>query len=187
MKKLDYSKKLDFDKSEILTPELVFSNFCNEIDSNTMGFIKSATEEYKGFIESYTLQSSFARLGESLMLSTQKDIQEDLGEIGDYSYKNEFYIFSPKINGYKFRICFYEYGLGGYPVKVVLEQGIADELSGTEGGGYIKKVCSQKELEILIDSILNTNRVIEIMQELIDATRLKGTIVDVPVISDNVE
>lgn len=78
---------------------------------------------------------------------------------------------APKIENYKYRILFFEYGIGMYPVKIVLEQGIADEIFKKENANYIIEYETKIELENVIVNILKTKKVIKVMQELIYATK----------------
>ena len=172
MEKLELRKKLNFDKKEIHTPSLVFNEFCNQIKDDTNGYIQGISTGYDGFIESYSVRGALANLGASLALSMEKDIQDELGVQGNKTYKYEFYISSPLVDGYRFRICFYEYGIAGYPVKIVLEQGIADEISKIEDGGYIIEVNDEEKLKELLTLVLNSRRVLHIMQELVDASNV---------------
>ena len=58
-----------------------------------------------------------------------------------------------------------------YPVKIVLEQGIADEIFEKENANYIIEYETKTELENVIVNILKTKKVIKVMQELIYATK----------------
>ena len=100
-----------------------------------------------------------------------KDIQDNLGTIGYQNFKFEFFVKAPKIENYKYRILFFEYGIGMYPVKIVLEQGIADEIFKKENANYIIEYETKTELENVIVNILKTKKVIKVMQELIYATK----------------
>ena len=65
----------------------------------------------------------------------------------------------------------FEYDIGMYPVKIVLEQGIADEIFKKENANYIIEYETKNELENVIINILKTKKVIKVMQELIYATK----------------
>ena len=81
------------------------------------------------------------------------------------------------MKNYKYRILFFEYGIGMYPVKIVLEQGIADEIFKKENANYNNWIWNKNELENVIINILKTKKVIKVMQELIYATkRFEGLI-----------
>lgn len=125
-------------------------------------------KEFEGPIEPYRLLSGMPSLTAGLSRMTQIDIQDELGEIGEESsLKFEFFLSAPKIPNYKYRILFLEYGIRMYPVKVVLEQGIADELNGEEDSGYIYELESGRELEELLIRIIDSKKITRIVQDLI--------------------
>ncbi len=176
MSKLDYSNKISFEKKGCKTPELLFRQKVREIEAATQNYVIGNIEEYDGEIESYHQLNALATLTQSLRVSTvHKDIQDELGEIGDKSYKFEFYLSSPKLEDYKFRVLFFEYGISGYPLKIVLEQGIADELFQKEDMNYTITIDTEDALNSLIMQILNTKRIIDILQKIIDASKIIET------------
>ena len=150
-----------------------------EIEKVTKGFVKGIVRKYEGHIESYDQISSFASIAAALGSSAiHKDVQDKLGSIGDDIFKFEFYLVAPKFVNYKYRVLFFEYGIGNYPVKLVLEQGIADEIFGVENSDYIIIKDTKSELENTITNIMSSKKVIKIMQDLIVASqkiiRLEG-------------
>lgn len=58
-----------------------------------------------------------------------------------------------------------QYGIMGYPVKIVLEEGIADEIDAEHG--YIYSVQSQEEYEEVLGKVLNSTRITDIVTRLI--------------------
>lgn len=76
-----------------------------------------------------------------------------------------------KLEDYKYRVLFFEYGIGMYPVKIVLEQGIADEIFKKENADYVVEYATKTELENVILNILKTKKVTKVMQELIYAMK----------------
>lgn len=166
----DLEGKLNFDDVEITSPDKVISEIGQQLTEATKGFIKGEVREYDGFIESYDQLSAFASIAATLGTSVvRKDIQEKLGAINFESFKFEFFLTTPKLDSYKYRILFFEYGIGNYPVKLVLEQGIADEIFG-EDANYVIEYATKEELENVISNILKSKKVIKIMQDLINAT-----------------
>ena len=107
------------------------------------------------------------------MVKEKVDIQNNLGKIGFNKSKFEFYLTTPKLSEYKYRVLFFEYGIGGYPVKIVLEQGIADEIYKKDGANYVLIENNEQELKNTVNKILLTKKVLGVMQELIDASNLK--------------
>lgn len=175
-----YADRISFVSKSTKTPELVFIQKAKEIEDVTQQYIVGNVAEYDGKIESYDQLSAVATLAQTLTMPTiHKDIQNELGEVGEKNFTYEFFLTAPKLENYKFRILFFEYGISGYPLKVVLEQGIADEINATEESNYIFNINTEKELETVIDNILNTQRVVDIMQKIIDASNIIGKTVTI--------
>ena len=65
---------------------------------------------------------------------------------------------------------FFEYGLGGYPVKIILEQGLADEIFKRENADYIFEIQTKAELENTVTQILASNRALKVIQGLINVS-----------------
>ena len=118
-------------------PDIVMSDICNELEKITKGFVVANVREYDGKIESYDTMGAMAALAASLQTSMRIDIQDKLGVIEETSFKYEMYLTANQIENYKYRVMFVGYGIAGYPVKVVLEQDIADELNNKEDSGYL--------------------------------------------------
>ena len=152
----------------MISPDTVIAELGNQLEKAANGFIKCVVRQYNGPIESYDQLSTFASIASALGTSNvQKDIQDNLGVIGYQDYKFEIFLAAPKIENYKYRVLFFEYGIGMYPVKIVLEQGIADEIFKRENANYIIEYVTKTELENVILKILETKKVIKVMQELI--------------------
>jgi len=83
------------------------------------------------------------------------------------------YLTANQIENYKYRVMFVGYGIAGYPVKVVLEQDIADELNNKEDSGYIYTIDSKTEFEELLVSVFNSKTMQKIIQNLITASNRK--------------
>lgn len=163
---------LNYDEEQVISPDAVIAELGNQLEKATNGFIKGVVRQYNGPIESYDQLSTFASIASALGTSNvHKDIQDNLGVIGYQDYKFEFFLTAPKIENYKYRVLFFEYGIGMYPVKIVLEQGIADEIFKRENANYIIEYATKTELENAILKILKTKKVIKVMQELIYAMK----------------
>lgn len=72
-----------------------------------------------------------------MMGPTHVDIQEDLGELGDYYSKYDVVFQSDYLKNYKFRLMFVGCGIAGYPVKIVLEKGVAEDISKDSKEKYL--------------------------------------------------
>ena len=166
-KKLDFGGKLDFNDIDLTAPYLVAEELASQIEQETDGIIQGKVAPYSGHVYSYT-QSTLAGLS-TVLGSVEKrvDIQTTLGKQGEESHKYEFYLCTPSYERYKYRICYLQYGVGNYPVNVVLEQSIANDIYSGSNAGYIISCQTRIELEDLIVKVIYSKRVISIMQELI--------------------
>lgn len=167
---LDIKRKLKFDAADLTSPDVTIAKIGSQLESITNDLVKGIVSAYDGPVESYHTLSGMASLAEALRTSQTYDIQNDLGEIGYQLFKFEFYLTSAKLPNYKFRIMFFEYGLRGYPVKIVLEQGIADEIFKKENADYLFEIQTKNELEDIVTNILASKRVIEVIQGLINVS-----------------
>ena len=163
---------LNYDDDQAVSPDTVIAELGNQLEKATNGFIKGVVREYNGPIESYDQMSAFASIASALGTSVvHRDIQDNLGEICYQDYKFEFFLTTSKLEDYKYRVLFFEYGIGMYPVKIVLEQGIADEIFKKENADYVVEYATKTELENVILNILKTKKVTKVMQELIYAMK----------------
>ena len=179
--KLDIKNKLKFDVTDLTKPDTTIIEIGTQLESVTNGLVKGVVKEYDGPIESYNILSGMTSLAAALGTSQRHDIQSDLGEIGCQAFKFEFYLTSAKLSNYKFRIMFFEYGLSGYPVKIVLEQGLADEIFKKENADYIFEIQTKNELENVVYNILSSKRAIKVIQGLINVSLSTQTQIAGPV------
>lgn len=170
MKKIDISEKLSFERIDLTAPNIVIENLASQIKEQTKNIIICSVETYNGQVVSYKAPNVFSSLQTVLVLENEEiDIQESLGESGEEIYKYEFYLSTPVFEQYKYRIGFIQYGIANYPVMVVLEQGVADEISsGSNNGNYIYKCNNPTELEELIIKVIYSKKIIGVMQEIIN-------------------
>lgn len=164
--KFDFQGKIDFNDIDLTSPEIVIETLIKDLSESTNNIIIGKIEEYSGPIHSYTdngIDAIKIALGNT---SRRVNIQEKLGKISSGRKKYEFYLNTPLYEHYKFRICFISFGVGNYPVEIVLDQGIVDEMYG-EDEDYILMCDNKDEFEELIINIINSDRVIGIMQELV--------------------
>lgn len=171
--KYDLKADYDFDTVNFVTPDMVMKDICNELSELTKGFVQGNVCEYDGNIESCDTLGAMSALAASLQGVMKVDIQDKLGAIGDMNFKYELYLSANQIENYKYRILFAAYGVAAYPVKVVLEQEIADELNNKEDSGYIYTIESKEDFERLLISIFNSKTIQKVVQDLISATKRK--------------
>lgn len=164
--RFDFNGKIDFNDIDLTSPKKVIEGIIKDLNKATNDIIVGKVDEYIGPIHSYT-DGGFNAIKIALGNASRKvDIQDKLGVVGGTSEQYEFYLKSQLYEHYKFRVCFIKFGVGNYPVEIVLEQGIVDEIFG-EGENYIIMCNNKEEFEELITDIINSERVIKIMQELV--------------------
>ena len=94
------------------------------------------------------------------------DVQNSLGELINKENKYEVYLSTPKYKNYKFRLMFLKYDSTIYPVTIVLEQEISTQLQNAHNS-YIYKIGSREEFEKFIISVIKTEKVTNILQQLV--------------------
>lgn len=186
MNGLNLGERLLFDNLDLTPPEAVIKDLIAMIKEETRGIVIGVISQYEGEIEPYkrTIRTpmpgltAFAQALSSPMQPKEEivevDIQSNLGKEGDPIVKYEFYLGTPAFEQYKYRICFLQHGTANYPVKVVLEQSIADEINKQgKNSNCIYVKTNKDELEALIREIISSKTVIEVMQELINIHYIK--------------
>ena len=165
MEKIDLKDKLILEDSDLTAPNIVVEKIVSQIKNETNGVITGNIESYDGPVLSYTTMGLRAVLD---MTERKVDIQDSLGKRGEKENKYEFYLTTPVFEQYQYRVCFLQYGVANYPVKVVLEQSIANEINkkGMQSN-YIYVCNNPSELEELIISVIYSKKVIGVMQELV--------------------
>lgn len=165
--KLNLSGKLDFSDIDLTAPNKVVEEIVAQLAHATNDIIHGAIVEYSGHITSYT-KAGWSAISAALgTIDTKVDIQTTLGKSGEEEHKYELYLHTPLHKHYKFRILYLQYGIANYPVKVVLEQNVANDVYDESNASYIVTCDNRDELEELIYSILNSKKIIRVMQELI--------------------
>lgn len=157
-----------FSEEDLTPPEEVIQEYAEQLKESTRNYVKGIIEPYTGEIESYIKFGITSAL--DFTSDKKYDIQKDLGVIGDTKKKFEFYLASDKLPNYKFRIMFLEYEIGIYPVKIVLEQRIADEIKGRIDSNYILNIRDKKDLQNTINTVFSTTRIHDVMQGIINAS-----------------
>lgn len=112
------------------SPKKIVEVQCDFIREATNYEIKAQITPYSGPIRSYMKPSFSNAIKSSFIFSDDKfvDIQEDLGDIGSRYFTFEFFISSPSVPNYKYRIMFMQYEIGYYPLFLVLDDEIAEEI-----------------------------------------------------------
>ena len=165
--------KLNLTDVDSVPPENAVRVISDQIKEITDGIVIGKVEQYDGRIESYTIDG-IASIA-AMTKDREYNIQKDLGARGYILSRFEFYLTATELPSYKYRLLFFEYGIGGYPVKVVLEQSIADSINRGRSSNYTFKVADRTKLEEMINLVLSAPRTIEVIQGLINATKIEQT------------
>ena len=169
----DFEDKLDFNDIDLTAPNDVIKHLADQLESETNGIILGKIESYSGHVVSY-IKPGLSGLAVALgTAETKVDIQTTLGKQGEEIKKFEFYITTPLYSKYKYRICYLQHGIGNYPVKIVLEQNVANEVFSESSANYIIQCQTPDELENIIVKAIYSKTVLSVMQELIRINQIR--------------
>ena len=146
-------------------PEVVIRNMLKQIEEATRGYVIGNIEKYSGPIFSYTKGGGWTSLQIALQ-PTEVDIQNNLGAQGTENYRFEVFLTVKGLEHYRYRMMFVSYGTVAYPVTIVMNESIAIEYSGKRN--TIFDIESMKELECMLDVIINSKTMISLIQGLIN-------------------
>lgn len=172
---LGLNDKLNFDKVDLTPADIVVEEIAKELKSETRGLVECNVKPYAGEIYSRivtkpsSMASSMAMLTSALDTRGHEeifDVQNSLGELINKENKYEVYLSTPKYKNYKFRLMFLKYDSTIYPVTIVLEQEISTQLQNAHNS-YIYKIGSREEFEKFIISVIKTEKVTNILQQLV--------------------
>lgn len=170
-KKLDLSGILDYSESDLTAPDKVVEEILAQLPENTHNIISGSIVEYDGPVTSYTTTKT--TLADVLGATTKEqrvDIQNSLGQFGEIEKKFECFLYADGYTRYKYRMFFMKYGIANYPVQFTLEESISRSIQSSI---YIVTCNKRDEVEDLIFKILTSQKVLGVMQELIQIYRIK--------------
>lgn len=150
-------------------PEIVIRNALKQIEEATNGYVVGTIKDYEGPISSYSKQVGIASALEAIQSTSRTitvDIQEKLGKQDDKNHKYEVYLTARGLEHYKYRIMFVNYGTVSYPVKIVMNEEISIEYDRKRNFTYLVK--SMKELEDMINKVIDSNIIVSLVQNLIN-------------------
>ena len=163
---IDYSflGKLDLEEKDIIPPEVVVREFSAVLKQRTGGAVVGKVEDYDGTI--WLTQDESISSGHGVI----SEDNAELGPLGGERRVYEFYLSTPNYKNYEYRVFFMYYGYSMYPVSIILDPIVADELHpGQYRNDHITCV-SRENLEKMLSDIMNTGTMISVMQGLIDAS-----------------
>ena len=162
-----------------LSPKKILEEQCRYLNEDTDGIVIGRVAGYPKKIDLYFETPATDALSTGLWSSAgsgdeksgkrsarkKEDIQKELGEVGKEGFTYEFFLTSKGTPDYKFRVLFMQYGITGYPVTVILEEGIADEINHSDEG-YTYSIQNRKKYEELLTMIFGSKRFGEILTKL---------------------
>lgn len=172
---LGLNDKLNFDKVDLTPADIVVEEIAKELKSETRGLVECNVKPYAGEIYSRIVTKPSSMASGMAMLTSALDtrgheeifdVQDSLGELINKENKYEVYLSTPKYKNYKFRLMFLKYDSTIYPVTIVLEQEILTQLQNAHNS-YIYKIGSREEFEKFIISVIKTEKVTNILQQLV--------------------
>ena len=175
MEKINLAERLNFNNEDLTAPNLVVKDIAEQIEKQTGGIIVPSVDEYHISSEIKSSHDSKYRtldLSPILRIDTSQediDVQKSLGKFTENDCQYDFYLTTPVFKQYKYRICIIQYNASYYPVKVILEESIAYEINSNGTKGQFVYICKNRsELEELITRAICSDKMIGIMQELIN-------------------
>ncbi len=162
------NKKYQFELVDKYPPFTVVQNALKEIETETRGYVVGKIASYTGHIQSYTKRTGLAASLEAFQGSqtVEVDIQDSLGAQSNVDNRFEVYLSVKGLQNYKYRMMFIDYGAISYPVTVVLNDTLARVYSNKYGDTFTIK--SMKELENVLDKVIHSEPLTQIIQSLIN-------------------
>ena len=159
---MDNLWKKKFSAVDIEAPNNVLNQQGEYLSDATDGLIIAKATEYDGEIHSCTIPG-ISSLAITNIADRKFNVQDELGDIQENTFKYEFYIASPLAPDYKYRIMFFEHNISLYPVSIVLDQEIANEINVEE-----EILCETiKDFELILSSILNSSKIEKVINALL--------------------
>ena len=162
------------DVPAVKPPEGIVEEQCEYLREVTAGRVLAKVSVYSGptsDYSKYTFSGMLEELGKIKfsILPDEKtikvNIQEDLGDINNIPnmyFAFEFFLTSPGTPNYKYRIMFFTYTAGQYPVGIVLDNEIANEIGEEQN----IKCNSENEFMEAVKRIINSNKVRKVIDTL---------------------
>lgn len=168
------NKTFDFSIEYTKSPDQIVEEICKELSDATNGYVQVNILKYDGAVVSYNRMGIAKAIAN--MTTLRVDIQTELGALNEGDLRFEVIITAPYIESFKYRPFFLNYGIGGYPARVIVEQEIVDEIFG-EDENYIVKCDTEEEFKNLIINIFNCSKMHDLMQGIINETRRQLNVV----------
>ncbi|MCL1986729.1 MAG: hypothetical protein FWG64_01995 [Firmicutes bacterium] len=162
-------------------PEAIVDEYCKDLIAYTEGKIVAKVFPYSGPTSDYerteySISDTFKQAFHNPAFTTVKKsikIQADLGGIGEgptMYFAYEFFITSPHMPNYKYRIMFFTYTAQEYPIGIVLSEDIAEFLEMPQNF----KCETEENFRDTLQKIVESKPVQQVIRTLYKTTLLKG-------------
>ena len=167
------TSEFQFDLTNRKNPLSVLQDICEKFTASTRGYVLVQTEPYEGQIFTYR-HKIFDNALSTVYPGTEKDIQQDLGEIDGFDEKTYEVCFASKVMQHlKWRLMFIRHGLGYYPVTVVLQKDIAFDIEAEKTGNYVFTLNNEDELREFFEKVFITKTVKKFAQSVITESLIR--------------
>ena len=169
--------KYKFDVEGLRKPDECIREVLNRCEHETKRYVKWNLKEYEG--EIYSKYENTNALSAMVTQFTSgklvENIQDQLGAVeGKKEERFECFLTAPALKDYKYRLLFLEYGIGGYPATIVLDENIARYVNGDDSdGGFIFTCRDMAALNVLVERIMSCEYLICLVQSIINESMLK--------------
>ena len=118
-----------FDLKDVKAPEEVAKTVFDEVQKASNGYVKVKVEGYsKTSLTSSSRTVSLSALADALADQKMSTIQDKLGEIQAEKHIYEVYISARLMENYKYRMFFIKYETMSYPVEIILDNELAEQV-----------------------------------------------------------
>ena len=166
---INLSDKLSFIDKDFMFPQDIVSEYSFTIANQTHGHVLLGVEPYNNQL--FDDKTGYAATISALINSVNSgDVQRKLGDITDSHNRFEVYLCSKTLDKYKYRLMFFEYRIGGYPSIVYIAQDIVNSIEDKSISDTTIVIKNEKEMRFLLDKVLMSKFVIELIQEVLNAS-----------------
>ena len=165
--------KLRFDDSCSRFPQDIVKEYSSVIKEQTRGFVQLNVDMYNEELDGDGLPSLTSSLRAVFALTHTVDVQDKLGDVNRERTRYEVCFGSGILDKYKYRIMFLEYGIGGFPVKLYIAREIVQSINRDMEINIVQVIPDEDSLKHLMDTILSCSLSVQLMQEIINASKRK--------------
>lgn len=147
-------------------PDIVIEESLKQIGEATNGLVTGNIAKYNGPIDSYVRTANFATALGLMKEEKLVDIQDKLGEQEAEQSKFEVFLTVKGLEHYKYRMMFVGYSVISYPAIIIMDEELAAAYHDKRSNRF--RVDSMKELQEMMNTVINSNKMIKLIQSLIN-------------------